>query len=120
MLRRRVDDSVSHFERNFAQEFAGRAGRTSDAFPAFRLIAGVMRLAQKIIAVGGEELIVYPVHRERDVATSVDVGMERAAEVDNEALLVDTVERHRKLQRCSGWQLLGTRDSIARRFRPAL
>src|SRR5262245_65518430 len=73
------DQAVLDAQRHARERLA--AGRSGDALAGLRHVVGAVRRALHVLAVLGEELVLDPVEPHRYVPATIDVGMERAAEI---------------------------------------
>jgi hypothetical protein len=60
--------------------------RAIDAQTGVWLIGGSVREADKVAFIAAEELVFGPVEWDRDVATTIDIGVESPLEVDHKAI----------------------------------
>jgi len=118
--RRCVDCAVDHFEWYSIEEFAAGARWSGDAFAAVRLIVGVMGLAHEIAALFRKELIIDPIHRERNVPAAIQVGVKLPLVIDQKAFLIDASNRQQELSRFAWLQFTGQRDPVANSGSPAV
>src|SRR5579875_2082690 len=107
------DEAAFDLEWNAKQKFAAGARRSGQAFAAVGLVQCAVRLAHQVAAAFGEEMIVHPIHRNRDMAAAIDVGVELAAKIDHETLFVSALNGQDELARLARRDLFGARHQIA-------
>jgi hypothetical protein len=96
-------------ERHPVEKFAARG--TEDTFSSLRFVRSSVGGTEDVATVFCQELIVYPIHRHRDVTAAVDIGKQLTAVVYEKAFDFSTIELQEKFFRLAGVNFADMCDS---------
>src|SRR6516162_9389784 len=91
-----VNHAVLDRQRHAIEKLTAGARRSGDALSGRRFIIGAMRRTHQIASALGEELIVHPIHRHRNMPALVNVGVQSPPVVDDETFLLNSAYGQQK------------------------